>query len=70
MGVWATAGAGFVATALSMALLFVPPPGTPNVFKYEANLILQSAALVGVGFLFYARARAQRAARRSSEVFP
>lgn len=67
-GVWLTAVSGFLATALSMALLFVPPHETRNVWRYEANLILQSAALMGVGFLFYARARGQRRARETSEV--
>ncbi len=61
LGIWVTASSGFLATALSMALLLVPPPGTPNVFKYEANLILQSAALLGVGLFFFLRAKGRRA---------
>ncbi len=67
-GVLLTAISGFLATAIAMALLFVPPSGTPNVFKYEANLILQSAGLLAVGFLFYARARGHRKVRTISEV--
>jgi amino acid transporter len=67
-GVWLTAMSGFVATALSMTLLFVPPPQSPNAWNYEANLILQSAGLIGVGFVFYARARGHRTNRKTSEV--
>jgi amino acid transporter len=56
-GIWLTAASGLFSTALSMALLFVPPASTVSVLKYEANLLLQSAGLLGIGFLLYARAR-------------
>lgn len=56
-GVGLTAASGFLATAVSLALLFVPPPGTRNVWNYEANLVLQTAGLLGVGFVLFARAR-------------
>jgi glutamate:GABA antiporter len=46
---------GFVATAISMALTFVPPPGA-QVLTYEVNLIVQAAVMIGIGLLFYRRA--------------
>ena len=52
-GLWLIAGAGFLATAISLALLFVPPAGTENVINYEANLIGQAAIVLGVGWALY-----------------
>jgi amino acid transporter len=49
------AGIGFVATAVSLALTFVPPPGA-QVLTYELNLIVQAAVMLGIGLLFYRRA--------------
>jgi amino acid transporter len=51
------AAAGFSATLIAMILVFVPPPGTENVWNYEANLIGQTAVILGVGFACYATAR-------------
>jgi amino acid transporter len=52
-GLWTLAGAGFLATAVSVALVFVPPPDTANVLNYEANLIGQAAIVLGVGVGLY-----------------
>jgi glutamate:GABA antiporter len=53
VGLWLIAGAGFVATAISVLLVFVPPAGTENVLNYEANLIGQSLLVVGIGTGLY-----------------
>ena len=50
------AALGFAATAISLALTFVPPPGT-NALTYEVNLIVQAALTLGVGLGFYAYSR-------------
>ena len=47
---------GFAATAISLALTFIPPPGS-NALTYELNLIVQAAVVLGVGFAFYAGSR-------------
>jgi amino acid transporter len=52
-GLWLIASAGFLATAVSLALLFVPPVGTENVVNFEANLIGQAAIVLGTGFVLY-----------------
>ena len=52
-GLWLVATAGFLATATSIALVFVPPPDTVNVLNYEVNLIGQSALVIGVGIALY-----------------
>jgi glutamate:GABA antiporter len=52
-GLWLAAAAGFAATAISVALVFVPPPDTVNVLNYEANLIGQAALVLGIGALLY-----------------
>ncbi len=52
-GLWFVATAGFLATATSVGLVFVPPPDTVNVVNYEVNLIGQSAIVVGVGVALY-----------------
>jgi glutamate:GABA antiporter len=56
-GLWAVALTGFLATAVSLGLVFVPPPGTTSILNYEANLVLQATAVMGVGFLLYRRRR-------------
>jgi len=58
------AALGFAATAISLALTFVPPPGS-NVLTYEVNLVLQAAVVLGVGIGLYAwsRRRHQSASR-------
>jgi len=43
------AAAGLCATSASLALVFVPPSGTPAL-DYEVNLILQAAAILAVGY--------------------
>lgn len=58
--VWLAAACGFLATFISIGLLFVPPPDTENVLNYQANLIGQSLLLFGAGFLLYAFARRRR----------
>jgi amino acid transporter len=54
-GLWAISLTGLLATAISLGLVFVPPPGTTSVMNYEASLLLQTAAVVGIGFLLYRR---------------
>ncbi len=58
-GLLLVAASGFLATAVSIGLLFVPPAGTDNVLNYETNLILQGMAVVGVGLVFYWWSRRQ-----------
>jgi amino acid transporter len=43
---------GFAATAISLALTFVPPPGS-NAVTYEVNLIAQAGIMLGVGIGLY-----------------
>jgi amino acid transporter len=43
---------GFAATAISLALTFVPPPGS-NVLTYEVNLIVQAAVMLALGIALY-----------------
>jgi amino acid transporter len=52
---WA-AVAGLIATAISLALTFVPPAGA-DALTYEVNLIAQAAIVLGVGVGFYAYSR-------------
>jgi hypothetical protein len=58
-GVAATAAAavGFVATLVSLALVFVPPAGTENVLNYEVNLVGQAVIIIGVGGILFWRSR-------------
>ena len=51
------AGVGFLATLISVALVFVPPAGTENVLNYEANIVVQSALILGIGAVLYRRRR-------------
>jgi amino acid transporter len=53
VGLLLLATAGFLATAISVGLVFVPPPDTVNVLNYEANLIGQAAIVLGVGIGLY-----------------
>jgi amino acid transporter len=46
---------GLLATTISLGLLFVPPPGTTAVLNYELNLILQTLAVIAVGWIMYRR---------------
>ena len=43
---------GFAATAISLALTFVPPPGS-NALTYEVNLIAQAGVMIGLGVGLY-----------------
>jgi amino acid transporter len=60
-GVRIVATLGFIATLVSLALVFVPPSGTTNVVNYEGNILLQSAAVLGVGLALYGMSRTGRA---------
>jgi amino acid transporter len=51
------ATAGFLATLISLALIFVPPSGTENVLNYEANLIGQALVIMAIGAVLFWRAR-------------
>ena len=55
LGLWIVAACGFLATAISLGLLFVPPPGTEHVLNYELNIVLQGLVVLGIGLLFYRR---------------
>jgi amino acid transporter len=57
IGVTAIASLGFLATAISVGLVFIPPGGTANVLNYEANLIGQAVIIVAVGAVLFWRAR-------------
>ncbi len=62
---WLVAGCGFLATLISIALVFVPPAGTESVLNYEANITGQSLLLLMVGLAFYflsARRRSRESA--------
>jgi len=48
----ALAWLGFGATAISLALTFLPPPGS-NVLTYEANLIVQAGVMLAIGAGLY-----------------
>jgi amino acid transporter len=50
---------GFAATAISLALTFLPPPGS-NALTFEVNLIVQAALMLGVGYGFYWWSRRSR----------
>jgi amino acid transporter len=52
----AIAWMGFAATAASLALTFLPPPGS-NAVTFEVNLVVQAALMLGVGIGFYAWSR-------------
>ena len=56
---------GFAATAASLALTFLPPPGA-NALTFEANLIVQAAIILGVGLVFYIWSRRQPAGPRGN----
>ncbi|MEX2270584.1 MAG: APC family permease [Vicinamibacterales bacterium] len=45
----AVAGCGLLATAISLALVFVPPAGA-DALNYEVSLGLQAAAIIGAGY--------------------
>lgn len=57
IGVTTVAPVGFLATAISVGLVFIPPGGTGNVLNYEANLIGQAMIILGIGWVLFWRAR-------------
>jgi amino acid transporter len=59
-GTWLAALVGLSSTAVSIALLFVPPAGTSSAAAYELNLIGQAAALMGAGVILARLARRGR----------
>jgi glutamate:GABA antiporter len=61
MVTWLVAFGGGTATIVSLALVFVPPPGTEHVMNFEVNLIGQGFGILAIGFLLYRRSkRSQR----------
>jgi amino acid transporter len=52
-GLWTVTLTGLAATVISLALVFVPPPGTTSILNYEGSLLFQALAVVGVGFLLF-----------------
>ena len=52
---------GFTATAVSLALTFLPPPGV-NAITFEVNLVVQAGIMLGVGLAFYTWSRRRPAA--------
>jgi amino acid transporter len=61
----ALAWVGFASTAISLALTFLPPPGS-NTLTYEVNLIGQAAIMLGVGVALYSWSRRSPAAPQQS----
>jgi glutamate:GABA antiporter len=53
----ALAVVGFLATAISVGLVFVPPEGTENALNYEFNLIGQALVIMAIGAVLFWRAR-------------
>jgi len=58
---------GFAATAISLALTFLPPPGA-NALTYEVNLIVQAGIMCAVGAGLYLWSR--RSGRPESPAVP
>lgn len=56
-GLWLVALTGLTATIISLALVFVPPPGTTSILNYEGSLLIQALAVVGIGFILFRRER-------------
>jgi amino acid transporter len=56
---------GFASTAISLALTFLPPPGS-NALTYEVNLIAQAAVMLGAGVALYIWSRRSPAAPQRS----
>ena len=53
----AAATAGFIATLVSLALVFVPPAGTENVLNYEVNLVGQALVIIAIGAVLFWRSQ-------------
>ncbi len=67
-GAIAAAGAGFLATLVSLGLVFAPPSGTENVLNYEVNLVGQALVIIAIGAALFWRSRKQ--ARGPAEAAP
>jgi amino acid transporter len=55
IGLWLVTLSGFLATLVSLILVFVPPVGTENVLNFQVNLLGQAGAILLIGLLFYRR---------------
>ena len=51
-GLWVVAAVGFAATAVALALTFMPPPGS-NALTFEVSLVVQAVVMIGIGLMFY-----------------
>ncbi len=67
-GVRALMVVGVAATVSSIALLFVPPPGTQSVLNFEVSILVQSAAVLASGLVFYRRGRSHFSQARAGKV--
>lgn len=56
-GATAAAAVGFLATLISLGLIFIPPSGTENALNYEANIIGQALIVIAIGAILYWRSR-------------
>jgi amino acid transporter len=56
-GMWSLAALGFAATAIAVALAFVPPRGATNWTNYVLNLVLQTLVVVSGGIVLGLRGR-------------
>jgi amino acid transporter len=62
-GMWLIAGCGLMATAISMGLALVPPPGTENRLNYEVNVIGQATLILAIGMALYFVSQRRRGRR-------
>jgi amino acid transporter len=67
IGLGLTVAFGLLATAVSMILVFLPPPGTGNVWNYEANVIFQTALILVAGLAVLLWSRRVAGGRVSAE---
>jgi hypothetical protein len=70
LGLLLTVSLGLLATAVSMILVFVPPPGTANVWYYEASVILQTVLILAAGLsvLLWSKRAQESPSMRQPEV--
>jgi glutamate:GABA antiporter len=57
VGVTLAAMLGFLATLISVALVFVPPSGGSSSLNYEVNLIGQAVIILAIGAMLFWRSR-------------